>query len=101
MNHSLEQFSPLLNEEFILRDENGVENQAVLIEAVAAGSGDGSESSNVPFSLLFRVAPNAIPAEAARQGTYLLSQQALAPMNLFLVPVDANSDGVYFEAVFN
>ena len=101
MNYSLDQFSPLVNAVFSVRDETGVENEAVLIEAVPARSGGAAESPGEPFSLLFRLAPDATLAQAPRQGTYQVSPPSLEPANLFLVPVKADADGVYYEAVFN
>jgi hypothetical protein len=101
MKYTLDLFSPLLNAAFTLRDESGVECEAVLVEAAAAGPGNRGESADVPFALLFRVALDAIPAEAARQAMFQVSQPSLETLDLFLVPVNADADGVYFEAVFN
>ena len=101
MNYSLDQFSPLVNAAFSVGDDMGVENEAVLVEAVASRSVGATESPVAPFSLLFRVAPDTALAKAPRQGTYRVSQASLDPLDLFLVPVKADTDGVYFEAVFN
>jgi hypothetical protein len=99
MVQRLEDFTPLLNTTFSLSDDGGEAREAVLVEATASG-GTG-ESSSASFSLLFRVARDTVPPEAARQGTYRLSGDSIGPMSLFLVPVNADGDGVYFEAVFN
>lgn len=49
------------------------------------------------FSLIFR-APVSIPPV---QSTYRVENAALGGMDMFLVPVKKDNDGLYFEAVFN
>ena len=49
------------------------------------------------FSILFR-APADVPAF---QNIYRLDNETLGEMDLFLVPVNRDEAGVYFEAVFN
>ncbi len=49
------------------------------------------------FSLLFR-APGDVPPE---QSIYRLSHDTLGAMELFLVPVKQDSEGIYFESIFN
>ena len=49
------------------------------------------------YSLLFQ-APVDAPAV---QNTYRLDHDVLGKMDLFLVPVKKDEDGLYYEAVFN
>ena len=49
------------------------------------------------FSLMFR-APGEVSAE---QNTYRLSHPELGEMDIFLVPVKRDAEGLYFESVFN
>ena len=56
-----------------------------------------SNSAQENFSLLFR-APGAAPPF---QGIYRLENDRLGEMDLFLVPVKKDGDGLYYEAVFN
>jgi hypothetical protein len=49
------------------------------------------------FTLLFR-APVTAPNE---QGLYTLRHATLGDVELFLVPVKKNDEGLFFEAVFN
>jgi hypothetical protein len=49
------------------------------------------------FTLLFR-APAGAPLA---QGIYSLSHETLAAMEIFLVPVKKDAEGLYLEAVFN
>lgn len=49
------------------------------------------------FSLTFR-APVDVPAE---QTIYQLSHETLGALELFLVPIRSDGDGIYFESIFN
>ncbi len=49
------------------------------------------------FSILFRGPSNAL----LPQGMYAMDHQRLGKFDLFLVPVARDSDGAYYEAVFN
>lgn len=49
------------------------------------------------YSLLFRA-----PADAPQvQSIYRLEHEALGKIDLFLVPIKKDENGLYFEAVFN
>lgn len=59
---------------------------------------DIAETANTQsFSLLFR-APSDLPAV---QTTYTLEHDMLGNLDLFLVPIKSDSDGMYFESIFN
>lgn len=49
------------------------------------------------FSLTFR-APSDVPAE---QSIYQFSHETLGALELFLVPIRSDGDGIYFESIFN
>ena len=49
------------------------------------------------FSLKFRTDPDAAPM----QNTYRLKHDRLGEMDIFLVPIKRNAEGLYYEAVFN
>jgi hypothetical protein len=49
------------------------------------------------FSLIFRV-PLDMPRE---QGIFSLTNESLGTIDLFLVPISANAEGLELEAVFN
>src|SRR5687768_221690 len=49
------------------------------------------------FSLLFRAPVDTPPA----QGIYRLMHARLGVIDIFLVPVKQDAEGLYFEAVFN
>jgi hypothetical protein len=56
-----------------------------------------SNEAQENYTLLFR-APVDAPQE---QGIYELDHESLGAMDLFLVPVKKDADGLYYEAVFN
>ena len=56
-----------------------------------------SNSVQDSFSILFRAPADAQP----HQGIYDLEHSVLGNMSIFLVPIKRDSDGLYFEAVFN
>jgi len=49
------------------------------------------------FTLLFKAPVESEPV----QSIYQLENESLGPMNLFLVPVKKDDEGLYYEAVFN
>lgn len=56
-----------------------------------------SNSIQDTFSILFRAPTDAQP----HQGIYDLEHSVLGKMSIFLVPIKRDSEGLYFEAVFN
>ena len=56
-----------------------------------------SNSVQENFTLLFRAPVDAPPI----QNTYRLESESLGAMDMFLVPVAKDDNGLYFEAVFN
>jgi hypothetical protein len=56
-----------------------------------------STPRQIQFSLVFRG-----PLDAPiRQGLYRVDHEKLGPLDLFLVPISKDKDGVRYEAVFN
>lgn len=49
------------------------------------------------FALLFK-APESAPPE---QGMFQLKHEKLGDLEIFLVPVKKNDDGLFYEAIFN
>lgn len=56
-----------------------------------------SSSIQDGFSLTFRAPPDAPP----QQDTFNLTHPTLGSMDIFLVPIRKDDDGLYFEAIFN
>lgn len=71
-------------------------DQAIDLQLVELREGRSS-SRQEQFALLFS-GPLATPLA---QGMYQLRQQELGELDLFLVPVDKDAQGFYYEAVFN
>ena len=64
-----------------------------LVESVSAGPGDGPTVEQ--FSVVLRTAPDVPPV----QRTYTVDDEVLGRVELFLVPIAADADGLRFEAV--
>lgn len=92
-------FSGLVGDRF---DATTTGGDAVGLELVEATQGnrtggrgpDGQE--RLQFSLVFR-GPH---ASFLAQGTYVLSHRALGDLELFLVPIGADAEGLRYEAAF-
>ena len=85
-----------VGEKFRLELPTGGEVDVELVEAKALPAHQGAPRSE-PFSLLFR-APADYPLA---QGLRSLRHERLGTLNIFLVPVGADTEGVSLEAVFN
>ena len=88
-----EEFSSETNSLFRARRSDGTEIDLTLLEARSAISNAVQES----FSLLFRAPVDVVPM----QDMFSLANENLGQMDLFLVPVKKDEDGLYYEAVFN
>lgn len=89
---SFEQFRERLNSRFAA----AAADVPFDLELVAVDPGPSSAVAEA-FSLLFRAPKGVAPA----QGSYRLAHESLPAMELFLVPVRQDVEGIYFEAVFN
>lgn len=69
----------------------------VVLELVSVVGGPASVQGGEQFSLLFR-APG---MEYCPQATYRLRHDVLGEMDTFLVPVQRDAQGLYYEAVYN
>lgn len=91
-----EHFQPLLGTGFALQVPAGDPLPTTLVEALALGTPpvDGRQA----FSLLF-LGP---PSPVLPQSIYGMVHEAAAvpAMELFIVPVRASREGIYYEAVF-
>ena len=95
---TLESFTQLIGEAFRLALTDAPAIDLVLIEARGLSSqsktpGEGRE----PFSLVF-LGPK---GPVLSQRIYPLENAPLGRLEIFLVPIAADADGVKYEAVFN
>lgn len=88
-----DQFFSELNSDFGARMGDDPNIQLTLIDTKVQLSTPSQEC----FTLLFRAPADLDP----RQGLYHLENKTLGEMDIFLVPVDRDTDGLYYEAVFN
>lgn len=91
-------FAEQTGKAFRLEREGGPPLDLVLVEARDLSLRSGRPGPRgEPFALLFRgpVAP-ILP-----QRIYPLQNEALGRLEIFLVPIGADADGVKYEAIFN
>ena len=87
---TLAHFQPLTTQEFRLE---GSEVAFTLLETKPLNTHEGA--SRTAFSLLFR---SPVPAP---QGTYALLHDSIGRLEIFLVPIAKDGQGVQLEAVFS
>ncbi len=90
---SMKDFAASLNSEFRVARSSGDAMSMRLVKLDESGSNDVQET----FSLQFLANGNAEP----KQGLYSLTHDLLGELDIFLVPVARDENGLYFEAVFN
>ena len=86
-------FSEQLNSVFHARLDDGS-----VIDLSLVGSEPGVSTADYEnFSLLFRAPLDTPPV----QNMYRLENERLGSMDIFLVPIKKDDEGLYFEAVFS
>lgn len=93
---SHEDFQVLLERRFLLAREGEEPLVLELIQAEAKGSGEPEPGRRRPFALVFRGPQAPILAQAI----YALEHAELGRLEIFLVPLGPNGDGIGYEAVF-
>lgn len=98
------QFRPLIDKPFWLEPEGVGRVELLLAEVIDHGPGldIGDPGRDRTFSLIFRgglLGPE--KNMYLRQGTYTLKQEDLGSLDIFLVPIGPDRDGMRYEAVFN
>ena len=88
-----ETFAEHLNTDFTARTDEGKTFEIILVEAKTIISNKIQEC----FTLLFNAPPDAPPF----QQSFQLKHDALGEVEIFLVPVKKNENGLFYEAVFN
>ena len=90
---SRENFAAELNSTFAVQEDEKKQFEITLVEVKNIVSNKMQEC----FALLFRA-----PADAPdAQQIFQLEHHALGKLELFLVPVKKNEEGLFYEAVFN
>ena len=92
----LEDFSTCLNQEFRIHVEGRDPVAAKLIEARGLVAPDDDPDRRQPFSLIF-LGPKDAHLE---QGTFHIENETLGELDLFLVTLGPDKDGLRHEAVF-
>jgi hypothetical protein len=95
--HDVSVFTARRGETFVLRLPDGAPQDLELVEVRDFGrrATPGGELSNYGLTFLAR-APAPLP-----QAIYHLEHAALGPMDVFLVPIGRDTEGIRYEAIFN
>jgi hypothetical protein len=92
-------FAGRVAEQFDVTAGGGPAVAMVLVEATQGSEPGGlgpDGQQRRQFSLVFRAAT----AQVWQQGVYLLTHPELGELELFLVPIGSDADGVRYEAAF-
>ena len=88
-------FQPLLQQEFVIGFTNDLKLEAELIEVSKLGE-DPTDGKRHPFSLVFRTTEK----KPFPQATYPVAHPRFGEMEIFLVPIGPDRQGMRYEAVF-
>lgn len=92
---ALGDFEPLLGQAFTIGDGTGT-LQATLVEASNLREAQGAGTRSTQFSLVWRGPPGA----TLPQRIYTVTHPSLGALELFLVTIGADAQGMRYEAVF-
>ena len=97
VRHDVSVFAARRGETFVLRRPDGAAQDLELVEIRDFGrrATANGELSNYGLTFLAR-AQAPLP-----QAIYRLEHAALGPMDVFLVPIGRDAEGVRYEAIFN
>lgn len=93
---TIAQFGPEVGSTFTISFTNA-RFELELREATALKYHDPKIHARPPFSLLF-VCPD---ERLLEQGAYVIEHDRLGMLEIFIVPIKADADGLHYEAVFN
>ena len=89
-------FAPHQDAPFRLHPDAGDPLDLRLVEVTPLGGGTAPAGGRAPFSLVFR-GPR---APVLPQRIYLLEHEAIGTIEIFLVPIGPDQEGMRYEAVF-
>lgn len=93
---TVESFEPYVGTSFWVEFPNGRKVELRLVHAAKVMESEAARLERHPFSLYF-IGPRSY---LLQQQIYHLSHEAMAPMDIFLVPVGADAQTYQYEAVF-
>ncbi len=89
-------FSKCLNQKFLIRVAEGEPLETELIEVRGLVAADDEPDRRQPFSLIFHGPPDM----QLEQAVFKIENQTLGELELFLVTIGPDKDGLRHEAVF-
>jgi len=93
----LEDFAGRLDDIFIVSEPGAPVIPLILTVAEAMPAGHARPGMRPPFSLIFA----ASDPRVLMQKIYRLEHDGLGTLEIFLVPIGKNADGVQYQAMFN
>ena len=93
---SEQSFVPYLNQTFQLQIETSEVLDLELIEVSGLACSD-AEAKRKPFALILRGSKE----QVLEQGTFRLQHAAMGGLDLFMVPIGPDDQGMRYEVVFN
>lgn len=95
MQHQFDDFNSCLNQPFTL-ELNDSSVYSVKLISVDKHPGSATMGDHEPFSVVFRGNSNTV----LEQQIYLIKHGTLGDMELFIVPIGPDDEGMRYEAVF-
>ncbi len=92
-----EDFADRLDDVFVVSEQNTPAIPLILTEAKPMPRSSALQGIRPPFSLLFA----ARDPRVLEQKIYRLQHDDLGALQIFLVPIGKDADGVLYQAVFN
>lgn len=99
---SLEMFTPLMGQRFLIVDDAGTEYPVMLASASGSRTVDFPGRVRDPFQLQFRSEDHSVHGFLAQQ-TYVVKHGTLGVLEMFLVPIGPPKDGsggFLYQSVF-
>lgn len=94
---SHEDFEPYAGSKFCLLDSGTTTTVLDLLEITPLKSLAGPALARIPFSLIFRSADQHV----LPQRLYRMAHDDMGEMDIFIVPLGRDAEGVLYEAAFN
>jgi hypothetical protein len=91
---TLKDFEERIGDEFVAAGDEGATRVLRLDRAEALG--EGPEGHRDPFSLIFHEPRGTV----LPQQTHALTHEAMGELQIFLVPIGPDAEGMRYEAVF-
>ena len=90
-------FAQCVDQKFLIHVEGSEPLEAQLIEVRGLGASDENLERRSPFSLIFRGPPDL----SLEQGIFKVENASLGELDLFIVTIGPDDEGMRHEVIFN